>query len=117
MLDDGFGRPVGTPFSRAIALDLDLTARTATLAWDFRDLGWYEPILGDVDPLPNGGALVVEAHCGNCGLGASRFVDVDVDTNAVAWSFGYPSEVSTYRAQRIDGCALFGNARYCPTSP
>ena len=47
-------------------------------------------------------------------LGA--LVDVDEATGEVLWRVDFLDlDDSTYRAQRIDGCAMFADDRYCAT--
>ena len=116
--DNGFDRPNGTETTRALALDVDLQAKTATVAWTFTEDGWYEPVFGDVDALPDGSVFIAEAHCPQCHPApknrGAKLLDVDPATNDVLWRYVMPPEDSSYRGDRIDGCALWANQRYCP---
>ncbi len=106
--------------SRAIALDLDEAARTATLAWSWTQPGWLEPIFGSVQPLSNGNVLIGIGHCEGCyafpdgvGDGPSRILEVD-PAGASPWGLWFPTEDDAiYRAKRVDGCALFHHAGMC----
>ena len=67
--------------------------------------------------LPDGHVLVATGHCYDCGLTGDRswIAEVDPVTDAVVWRLDFGSEEDGIsRAQLVDGCALFANARYCP---
>ena len=116
--DNGSGRPGGA-YSRVVAYRVDLEARTLTQIWDWTEEHWYEFIWGDVDLLPNGHVFVTQGHCPDCddgGTTPSAFLEIDPETDEVVWELKAPThDHMTYRAQRIDGCAIFANETYCPT--
>ncbi|MBA2321559.1 MAG: aryl-sulfate sulfotransferase [Deltaproteobacteria bacterium] len=117
--DNGMDRPNGALFSRAMRLDVDRAASTATIGWEWTEEGWYEPVFGDVDLLASGDVLVTMGHCPQC-PGAppergSAIVEVDVPTGDVLWRADFTPEESMYRAQRIDPCAWYPqNRTACP---
>lgn len=103
--------------TRAVEYELDPTTHTAKLLWEWSE-GWYEPIWGDIDLLPRDHVLVTKAHCAPCGgasEGTTELIEIDRATNEVVWRLGFDdSRYTGYRAERIDGCDVFANARYCP---
>ncbi len=103
--------------SRAMALRLDTANRKATLAWQWTEYGWYEKHWGDVDELPSGDVLVTMARsCSRNSDHPGALVEVDPDTNDVTWRLDFlDPDDSTYRAEKLDGCAIFANSRYCPS--
>jgi hypothetical protein len=114
--DNGWSRPTDTSFSRAVKFELDMDQKTARVAWSWTEPGWYEPIWGDIDELPGGHVLITKGHCAECGShGVSEIVEIDPATNEVVWRAQHPeAETGTYRHERIAGCDLFHNAKYCP---
>jgi hypothetical protein len=119
--DNGFDRPGGgAPTSRVLRLDVDVPARTARLAWEWTEPGWYEPVFGDVDLLPDGHVLVTMGHCPQCGSAPrdrrTTWLELDPATGAEVWRAVAPDPLqSGYRADRIAACALFPeNETYCP---
>lgn len=117
LYDNGWSRP-GAAYSRLLELELDEVARTAKVVWTWTEPGWYEPIWGDVDRLPDGRVQLVRAHCGACKPGqVTEVVEVDPATGEVVWRLTFDTEDDAgFRAERIDGCALFANERYCPSA-
>jgi hypothetical protein len=118
--DNGFDRPTAEPpSSRVLHLEVDVPARTARIAWEWTEPGWYEPVFGDVDLLPAGRVLVTMGHCPQCGAAPrdrrTTYVELDVATGAERWraELSDPS-YSGYRADRIAACDLFPEHRtYC----
>jgi hypothetical protein len=106
-----------TPQSRALRLELDEEAMTARIAFEWTEPGWVEPIWGGHDLLPNGNALVAIGHCRNCGAPAHNSALIELDpAGKTVWRADFQTEYDTlYRAQRIDGCAIFANQQYCPS--
>jgi hypothetical protein len=104
--------------SQVMELTLDIPSRRAALTWTWTEFGWYEPIWGDADELPNGNVLIAMAHDYCVGANPSHpgaLVEVDRATDDVLWRLDFlDSNDATYRSQRIDGCALFANTRFCP---
>lgn len=106
--------------SEAIAMSLDTTNMTATVDWRWTEYGWYEPIWGDVDELPNGNAVITMAHAwcyGGSDDHLSAIVELDPSALEVVWRVDFldPND-ATYRSQRIDGCDIFANEAYCPSN-
>jgi hypothetical protein len=103
--------------SRIVEYRVDLGAATVTELWEWTEAGWYDPILGDADYLPNGNVLVTQGY-NQCitpfGGDRSELLEI-VPPDEVIWRLTWPSgSYSVYRAERYDGCDVFGNARYCP---
>lgn len=103
--------------SRVAEYGLDEDARIAVLRWAFTEPGWYDPIAGDADWLPGGRVLVTRAFSREWSPGSddvSQIVELE-PPGIVIWRLRWPDgSWSTFRAQRLDGCALFANAKYCP---
>lgn len=115
--DNGRDRPDGTEYSRIVELDVDASGRTARIAWEHREDGWFEPIWGDADWLDDGRVLFTRAHCDHCiGPAEQRteIVELEPATDTVTWRLTMDAAIDAgYRAEQIDGCALFANAKYC----
>jgi len=114
--DNGYLRP-GSRTTRIVEMAIDEGARTAEVLWAYTEPGWYEPIWGDVDWLANGNVLYTRAHCAKCvpeDPSTTQIAELDPDALTVVWRlvFEDPHDAG-YRAERIDGCAIFGNERYC----
>ena len=94
-----------------------LNDATAQVVWEWTEPGWFEPLWGDADRLPNGTVLVARGHCGFCadaGSGASSIRILDPATDAITWELAFPDRNwATYRAERVDGCDLFDNDALC----
>lgn len=115
--DNGVGRP-GGPSSRIVEMVIDENLRTARVVWSYTEPGWYEPIWGDVDRLPNGRVLFVRAHSAVTvpvlSYERTEVVEVDPATDTVTWRMSFTDlHDAGYRAERIDGCAVFANAATC----
>jgi hypothetical protein len=126
MHDNGTDRPIDIEdrFSRALELEIDVSAWSATILWSWTEDEWFEPILGDADRLPNGNVLVTQGHCSCCwwrGFGnpaghESALVEVEPVSGDVAWRMDWPdTDAGGFRAERYDGCEIFSNAAYCPS--
>lgn len=118
LYDNGYGRP-GTDYSRVSEYQIDTTAMTATLTWTWTEPGFYNPVVGDADWLPNGNVLIAKGFviCWTPGSDdVSAIVEVNPDTDQVVWRMSWPDRSdATFRAQRYEGCELFeNNTRYCP---
>ncbi len=115
LYDNGNDRPGGIPYSRILELEVDQLARTARISWQWTEDDWFEPLWGDVDQLENGNVFITRGHCLFCTPGqVSQLLEVDRVTEEVVWRLAFDSEVDgIYRAERIDGCALFDNSAYC----
>jgi hypothetical protein len=101
--------------SRASEYEVDPESRIARLVWTWED-DWFESTLGDADWLPGGRVLVTKAHPSCWSYGApSEIVELDPLTGIAAsrLSFADP-DAAIYRAERIDGCALFADTSTCP---
>jgi len=117
LYDNGYGRPGGGS-SRAMELVLDEDAMQATVTWSWwGEEPWYEPIWGDIDELPGGNVLLTKGHCDDCAEGQrSEQLEVHRASGEVVWRIRHhTADDAAYRAQRLDGCDLFANRRYCPT--
>ncbi len=114
--DNGWSRGVSPAYSQVLELVLDVDARTATRTWTWSEPGWYEPAFGDADELDDGGVLIAMGHCGSCGESSvSQIVEVDRTSGEVDWRLRFDSsDYGIYRAERIDGCAIFHHTSYCP---
>lgn len=118
MYDNGQGRPSDEPYSRVVEYRVDLEAASVTLLWDWTEPGWYDPVLGDADYLPNGNVLVTKGF--NTGWTPNRDDVSQVlelrPPDEVVWRLSWTErEWTTFRAQRYEGCDVFANARYCPS--
>jgi hypothetical protein len=106
--------------SRAVEFTLDPNAGTAHVSWEWSERNFREQAWGDVDTLDSGDVLVTIAHCEHCELSddksRSAVVEVERATGDVLWRLTWPDATDgLYRADRIAGCDVFANARYCPT--
>ncbi len=102
--------------SRGLDLALDLDDRVATVAWQYTEDDWQEYPGGDHDVLPGGNRLVTQGHCDCCQTTdrESTITEVDPDTLDALWRLRLPSQDAwLYRSERLDGCAIFGNGKYC----
>jgi hypothetical protein len=106
--------------SRAMALELDIAAREATIAWEWTEPTWFEPNWGDVDQTERGTVFVTMSHawCRDAALDhLGAFVEIDPASGEVVSRVDFLDEADeSYRGQRIDGCDLFANDRYCATA-
>jgi hypothetical protein len=104
-------------FSRVTEYALDEDARVATLRWSFTEPGWWDPICGDADWLPDGRVLITRAFSREWSPGSSdvsQVVELE-PPDRVIWRLRWPDGGwNTFRAQRLGGCELFANAKYCP---
>lgn len=107
-----------TDQTRAMSFRIYGANRTIEPVWSWTEYGWEEPNWGDVDELPSGAVLILMSHriCGGGGEDhPGALVEVDPATQEVKWRLDFlDDDDSTYRAQRIDGCGMFANSRYCP---
>jgi len=112
MMDNGRDRGE----SRGVELVLDQEARTATLAWTWTRTGWNTDILGDAVDLGDDHVLLVNGV--TRALGARPWVaEIHVPTGDVVWEATFNNLDWIYRVQRLDGCELFANSRYCASLP
>lgn len=115
--DNGTDRP-GGDHTRVVAYRVDLVARTLTQLWEWTEDDWYEPIWGDVDLLPNGHVLVTHGHAEDRSASSPRSAWIELaiegDVATPVWRLDTPAQNHmTYRAEQIDGCAIFANTAYC----
>lgn len=118
--DNGRDRPnTDPPYSRLVQLEVDLSTGAAQIVWDWREEGWYEEIWGGVDLLPNGNVLLTQGHCIFCPDNQGRrsaILEIDPATEDIVWRMDFQEAgAAIYRSNRVDGCALFSNAKYCPS--
>lgn len=114
--DNGVDRPGGNA-SRVTEYRLDLDARVATRLWTWTEPGWYEPVIGDADYLPNGNVLVTRGHvwCFDFTPGHSALVELEPGTDREVWRLDYDTQSNgIFRSERYDGCEIFANGKYCP---
>lgn len=113
--DNGYTRG----WSRLLDLDVDPTARTATIVWQWTEPEWVERNGGDYDVLSTGHRLATQGHCSCCDASGDRqssITEVDPTDGSVVWRLIVPGDSEfLYRSSRLDGCALFHNEKYCPT--
>ena len=107
----------GEAYSRAVQLELDESARTARIIFEYDDQpNWGEPNWGGFDPLPNGHSLLAIGHnwIANPRPYSSRLLELNKQQKVV-WEARFVDKTAgIYRADRIDGCAIFNNLSYCP---
>jgi len=116
--DNGEARVGGTNYSRVVEYELDIENRVVTKRWDWTEPGWYETVFGDADRLPGDHVLITQGHCFICPHGDpsrySALTEVDQSTDEVVWRLSMEEpQPGLYRAQRLDGCELFSNRKYC----
>ncbi|MEE2751888.1 MAG: aryl-sulfate sulfotransferase [Myxococcota bacterium] len=114
--DNGTNRPEGH-FSRVLELEIDEVAMTATKTWEWTEPGWQEPIWGDVD-IVGDHVLITRGHCVDCARANpdsnSSLVELDREREEVVWQLDVVDpKGGLYRSQRLDGCDVFYNAKWC----
>ncbi|MEQ1502125.1 MAG: aryl-sulfate sulfotransferase [Myxococcota bacterium] len=123
MIDNGVGRPGHFPSTRALELEVDLEARTATIGWSWTEDGWFEPVWGDIDALaggPEGPTVrITRGHfvpdgVAPIGSGPSSIVEVDRATGDVVWRLVFDAAHAVYKSERVDPCWLTHHTTYCP---
>ena len=117
LYDNGWTRPgSGGSYSRGVELELDEEAGTAQIVWEFTRDGWYEPIWGDADYHGDDRIILTRGHCDSCStnVGPSAIWEVDRESREVVWELSFDDRSdSIYRSERIDGCGIFNNQKYC----
>jgi len=117
MHDNGVGRPVvEEPYSRVIQYQINFDDLTVTKLWDWTEPNWYNVVCGDVDELANGNVMVTKSfsYCITDQEDVSSIVEFEPTSGEVAWRMNWDDEERfTYRSERVDGCAMFSNAKYC----
>lgn len=107
----------GTDYSRALKLELNQQAMTARIVFEYTEDQWLEGCCGGYDPLPSGNSLIAMAHSWQWAVypdKPSALVEVN-PAGTVVWRADFPSKKDfIYRAERIGGCAIFNNTKYCP---
>ncbi len=105
----GFGGPTVTYHSRAVEYEIDESAKTATLVWEFPGNfnvdswyknNWYNAYFGDADRLANGNVLITAGSV-SANNGDSRVFEVTKADGKVVWEFQLDSGYGIYRADRI----------------
>lgn len=106
----------GTNYSRGLQLELDQEAMTARIKFEYTEPNWVEPIWSGYDVYPDGRSLVAIGHCWLCtSQKVASIIELD-PAGQVLWRADMTNEKEhLYRAERIDGCDIFNNTRYCPT--
>jgi hypothetical protein len=104
------GTSTTTHHSRAVEYQVDESAKTATLVWEFPgnfDVDswykndWYTSYFGDADRLANGNVLITAGSV-SANDGDARVFEVTKADGTVVWEFRLPSSFGVYRADRID---------------
>ena len=104
--------------TRIVEYEIDAPSGTVQQTWEWTEPGWSEPIWGDVDYLGDDRILIARAH--SClsfsdATERSHLIEVDRTTDEVVWRAVLgDSDDGIYNIDRIGGCELFGNARFCP---
>ncbi len=110
--DNGRGRGR----SRVVEYGLDTGAMIATELWSWDD-DWWEYYMGDVDALSEDRVLVTRSHFA-CPVDETArvtdIVEIDRPSGETVWrlAFGSPED-EVYRSERLGGCELFANAKWC----
>lgn len=103
--------------TRLLDLAVDLAGKSVTVTWNWTEPDWYEYAGGDHDVLLSGHRLATQGHA-ECYGGNDRdsaITEVDPADGSVLWRLVFPERTSfLYRSDRIEGCDLFANAKYCP---
>jgi hypothetical protein len=111
--DNGWDRG----YTRVAQYTLDTEGLRATLDWSWAGEHWYETTLGDADWLPGDHFLATKAHaeCFSSEPGAhSEILEVDQPSGEVVWRLRFEDINTTiYRAEKLSGCTLFRDVRYC----
>ena len=115
--DNSTSNPSGGA-TRALELSLDQQTMTVQVLWEYTEDGWAEPYWGDADDIGGGHVLIAVGHCEDCESAnpdnRSTIVEVDRATHEPVWRIDFPAMGDAlYRAQRIGGCDIFNNERYC----
>lgn len=105
----GFGGSAGSDFhSRVIEYAVDAATGNATVVWEFPGAftvdswftqEWYSPYWGDADRLENGNILIDGAIRSTSKK--ARIFEVAPDDGKVLWQIELPTNVGTYRAERL----------------
>ncbi len=116
--DNGIGRP-GEDRSQVVEFGLDVEGGTLTKLWAWEEPDFLESIWGDADRTPGGEhVLIARGHCFNCPDAIagthSALVEVDTATGEEVWRLQFEQEEDAlYRAERLEGCALFTQVTAC----
>lgn len=104
----GTGATGGTVYhSRVVEYQLDQTAKTAKLTWEFPGTfsvdawyknSWYSPYWGDADRQPNGNILITAGLKSTSG--STRIFEVS-RAGKVVWEITLPVNNGSFRAQRL----------------
>ena len=121
MYDNGYGNGQRS-WSRALDLEIDHENKDAWVRWEYLEDDWHERQGGDVDRLPNGNVLITMGNSYGSDTGhtvddVTSIVEVVPEGTLggdVVWRLQFTDVADgVYRSQRIDGCDMFANARYC----
>jgi hypothetical protein len=103
----GVGASGTTYHSRVLEYQLDQTAKTAKVIWEFPGTfsvdawyknSWYSPYWGDADRLPNGNILITAAI--KSASASSRILEV-TRAGKVIWEITVPVNNGVYQADRV----------------
>ena len=99
--------------SRVMEVAYDTKTMIATVIWEYDDEGWFDRIWGDADILPNDNILLTISNS-SCSSHEFTSLEIDRDSKEEISRFSIPSMSYTgYRTERLDGCAIFANSRFC----
>jgi hypothetical protein len=103
--------------TRALMYTLDTDTMTAELTFAYAEAGWEEHVWGDADELDNGNVLINMGHAWCKGGNESHFgalTELAVPSATPIWRADFlDRDDASYRAQRVHGCELFANSRWC----
>jgi hypothetical protein len=103
----GIGASGTNYHSRVLEYQLDQTAKTAKVVWEFPGTfsvdawyknSWYSPYWGDADRLPNGNILITAAI--KSASASSRILEV-TRAGKVIWEITLPVNNGVYQADRV----------------
>jgi hypothetical protein len=120
LYDNGLHRP-GGEYSRVVEYDLDLEREVMIRLWSWTEPGWFDPTMGGVQRLPEDHVLVAQGFNENRSPGSldsSSLVELGPlpgsGERQVVWRLDLQDQAwPIYRAERVDGCAVFGNLGQC----
>jgi hypothetical protein len=106
LFDNGFGRPGGEAFSRALELTIDLGANAARKTWEFRRTpDVFSPLVSSVQRLDNGNTVVMfgmaEPGSGN----SVEILEVSEAAEIVRRMTGSPAYRRVYRVTPLESIA------------
>jgi hypothetical protein len=121
LYDNGLHRP-GGEYSRVVEYDVDLEREVLIRLWSWTEPDWFDPTMGGVQRLPDDHVLIAQGFNSNRSPGSqdsSSLVELGpLSASAereVVWRMDLQDQAwPVYRAERLDGCAVFGHLQQCP---